>query len=438
MKKIIVAGGGHGGIAVAAKLAQKGYDVTVYERNEEGKMGYDWTDIFNHKSLAAAGLPMPEKDKYSVKGDVTFYGPSENTRLVQLSPKNQPEIKMERRDIYDLLIKNAEKSGVKFEYGCTVLEPVCNGKRVVGIKTGKGEFSADLIIDACGCDSPLRMKLPDSLGIQKNMKPFEKFYIYRAFYDNPTGIKSDEEFKLTLLPEGISGIGWVMSEKEYSDVLVGRFVPFGLEEAKKSVAYYRTKNNNIGTKILRGGSFAYIPVRQPLGKMVADGYAAIGDSAFMAIPLIGSGIANALYASDMLANAIINDSAQKFTVETLWKYEYEYFKEIAISCAPLACLKNILAKTKSDSLDEVFDKGFKEAQSLIPFKSEKALKNANAFIEITLRLKNILACKAISSELKKSIKDMIKLFAVLKKMPEEYSEDAVLVWVQSYNRIFNG
>ncbi|MBR2730615.1 MAG: NAD(P)-binding protein [Clostridia bacterium] len=45
-KKVIVAGMGHGGIAAAALLAQAGFDVTVYEQKEAGKLGYDWTDIF--------------------------------------------------------------------------------------------------------------------------------------------------------------------------------------------------------------------------------------------------------------------------------------------------------------------------------------------------------------------------------------------------------
>lgn len=46
-KKIIVAGGGHGGIAAAALLAEHGFDVTVYEKNRREDMGYDWTDIFD-------------------------------------------------------------------------------------------------------------------------------------------------------------------------------------------------------------------------------------------------------------------------------------------------------------------------------------------------------------------------------------------------------
>lgn len=40
-KNIIVAGLGHGGIAVAAILSKNGYNVTVYEKNSEGTLGYD-------------------------------------------------------------------------------------------------------------------------------------------------------------------------------------------------------------------------------------------------------------------------------------------------------------------------------------------------------------------------------------------------------------
>ena len=37
-KKIIVAGAGHGGLTAAALLADKGFDVTVYERGEKGDL----------------------------------------------------------------------------------------------------------------------------------------------------------------------------------------------------------------------------------------------------------------------------------------------------------------------------------------------------------------------------------------------------------------
>ena len=50
-KKIIIAGGGHGGITCGAILAKNGYDVTIYEKNKADKMGHDWTDIFDPKAL---------------------------------------------------------------------------------------------------------------------------------------------------------------------------------------------------------------------------------------------------------------------------------------------------------------------------------------------------------------------------------------------------
>ena len=54
-RKIIVAGAGHGGLTAAALLAKAGFDVTIYERNEEGKLGYDWTDGTKRGSSVMTG-----------------------------------------------------------------------------------------------------------------------------------------------------------------------------------------------------------------------------------------------------------------------------------------------------------------------------------------------------------------------------------------------
>ena len=42
--------------------------------------------------------------------------------------------------------------------------------------------------------------------------------------------------------------------------------------------------------MLHGGQFRVIPVRRPLTLLVGDGYAAVGDSAFMTTPMNGMGI----------------------------------------------------------------------------------------------------------------------------------------------------
>jgi flavin-dependent dehydrogenase len=119
-KKIIVAGGGHGGIAAGMLLSKRGFDVTVYEKNSRENMGYDWTDIFDPKALAKAGIPMPDENLFEYKENMTFYSPNEKTPIKQQVPEDELEIKMERKDIYNLLIDTAEKNGVKFVYNCNI------------------------------------------------------------------------------------------------------------------------------------------------------------------------------------------------------------------------------------------------------------------------------------------------------------------------------
>ena len=86
-KKIIVAGLGHGGIAAAALISKAGFDVTVYEKEQEGHLGYDWTDIFAPEALEVAGVGMPPEDKYEYKEDMTFFNPSLNVSLQQHVPE---------------------------------------------------------------------------------------------------------------------------------------------------------------------------------------------------------------------------------------------------------------------------------------------------------------------------------------------------------------
>ena len=196
--RIIVAGGGHGGIATAMLLAKKGFDVTVYEKNAKDKMGYDWTDIFDKKGWTAVGIPIPDKSKYNLKHDMTFYGPAMETALTQNTEEDKKEIQMERRDIYAHLIEYAENAGVKFQYGETIEKPILFGNRVVGIKTNKGEYLADLVIDACGVNSPVRRNMPRSTGVQNEIDRAHKISIYRAFFNKASDEPTEDKFKVVL------------------------------------------------------------------------------------------------------------------------------------------------------------------------------------------------------------------------------------------------
>ncbi len=438
MAKIIVAGAGHGGIAAAAQLAQKGFDVTIYERNEQGKLGYDWTDIFAPGSLAAAGIPMPEEDKYEFKENMTFYSPDKQHPLKQDVAPDKLEIKMERRDIYEHLINHALECGAKIVYGCEIESAVFAGSRVVGIKTSLGNFYADLVIDAAGLNSPLRSNLPEMCGIMNHIKRFERFYVYRAFYNRVPTEEKQEKYKVYLLPDGKLGIGWVATEGEHTDVLIGRFDEQSDEGIEQALNGLRAHNPQLGTERLRGGQRVQIPVRQPLSVMVCDGYAAIGDSAFMTVPIIGSGIANSLKASKMLVETIIADKACAFSAETLWNYQVKYYKALGSGFAALAAVKMLLTKITPGQLDYIFDKSILTAQDFTIDAESTSLSSMIKFdvADMIERAKNICKDKDLLKKLLAVGAQIAAITAVCAAMPRQWNRRIVFAWAKKYDGLF--
>ena len=436
-RKIIVAGGGHGGIAVASILSRNGFDVTVYEKNSRENMGYDWTDIFDPKALGKADIPMPDKSVFEYKENMTFYSPNEKTPIRQQVPENELEIKMERKDIYNLLIDTAERNGVEFVYNCNIEGAIIKDNRVAGINTSMGEKFADLIIDACGCESPVRSSLPREFGIEKHPGKNEKFYVYRAFYNKATEKDVEDKYKVCLLPEGKLGIGWVATEKEYTDLLIGRFEPFDMAEAERTASFFRSRNESLGTEVVRGGQFVEIPVRQSISVMVANGYAAIGDSAFMTVPIIGSGIANSLRAAPILAKAIMDDRTETYTAEALWQYQYKFYKNLGAGLAPLAAVKLLLTKITPQQLDYIFEKGILTWREMTITADSTSITD---FIHPALDMpKRAISIVKEADLLKKMLKvgaDIGKIMAVCAALPKEYNKEKVKQWAKSYDKIF--
>ncbi len=438
-KKIIVAGGGHGGIAAGALLAKNGFDVTVYEKQKRKDIGYDWTDIFDRKAFTAIGMGIPDKSKWELKNDMTFFGPGMGIALRQKTPEDKLEIQMERKTLYDCLISYAEECGVRFEFGKSVEGPLMLGNRVAGVKIGKKDFFADLVIDACGINSPIRMNLPKHLGIQKEAQEFERFYVWRGFYEKKECGEVEDKFKVILFHNGKLGISWVAAEDEHTDILIGRFEKFDEEEVKKTLECLRQENPHLGEKLLRGGEFVEIPVRQPLGILVADGYAAIGDSAFMTVPIIGSGIANSMKAGAILANAVIDDKTESYSASTLWKYQKGFFKKIGAGLAPFASIKLLLTRLECDELDYIFEKGVLNARDMtagvISSNIIEVFKGVTA-ADIKIKADALIKRPDTFKKVVKLGTDIAAVTAVTAAMPTEYNREKVCTWVKKYNNCF--
>ncbi len=436
MSKITVAGAGTGGIVAALKLAQAGHDVTVYEKNKAEDCGYEQKDSFDASAMEFAGIDIP--DDFPAPGnEITFYPISEDVAPLKVpSPEGYKNITVERKRLFSYLCSLATQAGVKFKYETEILGPVMIGSRVCGIKTADGNIYSDLVIDSCGMHSPVKKGLPDSFSIEKEAGFQNYLYSYRALFDKKSGeFNEGERYKIYVHSD--TGFTWIITEEDCVDVLIVDFNEISYSKVADELHKMSVRNPQMGMNLLRNGKFAEIPVRQPAAVFVADGYAAVGDSAFMTYAVKGSGIAYSVTAGALLAKTVIDDTEGFYEAETLWNYEKEFFNHIGFDACRLALIKNLFLYFTADEINEIFSKKLVTSQEL----------------------KNLITGEYQKSKLPGIIKDKIKLlgdvpefrsqllmiigwlgkFALLDSFfPAKYSREDAAKWNERYSRFFDG
>ena len=159
MKKIIVAGAGHGGITAALNLAKAGYDVTVYEKKKREDLGYDWVDVMCKASFDENGFPRPDESVFGPMVDQGYYAPSKAEKIVVKHGGGDYLGYIERKYLIKYIIDYAEQNGVKFVFSAAVVCALYDNDKVTGIKvhidTEKKDIFGDMVIDAAGMDSPV-------------------------------------------------------------------------------------------------------------------------------------------------------------------------------------------------------------------------------------------------------------------------------------------
>ena len=246
MSEIIVAGAGHGGLVAAWKLAQLGHKVTVYERYARENLGYDQKDPVDSAYFDYAGITYPE-EWHAPNNVITLVPIDETVASVTLpEEKSASTLIVERRELLAFLIDLCEKAGVHFAFGCEVREPVVLGSRIIGIMTSQGIRLADLVIDACGIDSPVRRNLPDFTHVQKELGRFDRLHVYRAYYNRIEG-KPDPEHRYYVYvnANGTVGFTWLITEPDSADILIARFGEVTEADIKENLDFVCEKNEHV-------------------------------------------------------------------------------------------------------------------------------------------------------------------------------------------------
>lgn len=439
MARIIVAGAGHGGLVTAIKLARIGYDVTLFEKNAKNDMGLPQQDVFEKDTFTYIDLSAP-KNITICKNQLTIISSENTTAPLTLPQPEEEAIVMERKVLIDHLLSLAEKSGVKINYNCPVIEPIILGSRVAGVKTFEGDFYGDIVIDACGVDSPLRNNLPKFMNVNREIKDFDVIYTYRALFEKDLSVPQPETYYDILAKvDGTVGFSWVVTEDDFVDVLICRFSPLTKDEVLGELQKIYEEYPHISKNFIRGGLYLKIPVCQPLGVLVADGYAAVGDSAFMTYAVKGSGISYSMKSGAMLADTISNDTNALYNTETLWEYQRRFFKEIGFTAGRLALLKNLLTYFTAQEINDIFKSGIFTTEDLSQIMTNKL----DNFFGATGRalLKDKIRQVRENVILKEKFSNfavwMGKLAVTETYLPNKYDRKDVQKWVDRYNEFFD-
>ncbi len=438
--KILIAGGGHGGLAAAYHLAKNGVDVTVLEANSRYSMGWDQPDSVNLNCFELADIPVPLS--YVVKRTpITLcVGDGVTPNISQVVPEDGYTVMIERKVLCQYLVQLAMDAGANFIFNTKVEQPIILGSRVCGVQTDKGAFYADMVIDACGINSPLRSALPKKLHIERTTEAYDVLHAYRAFYNKNPDCPPTEPYKVYVFEDGTVGMQWLITNEEDTDVLIARFHEYTDADTVLTIEKIKRENPQLGDTLLRGGQIIDIPVRQPLSVLVADGYAAIGDSAFMTYSVKGSGVGYAMQAGKILAKTITDDTDSFYTAQTLWSYQVNFFKEIGKNAAIIALGKVFMTKLTTE------DVAYLLKEDIINQKMMDATATDNGLVELITQagvtvIKDKIMRFFNNIELRNKVLNVpvwiAKLLPIMSSLPEKYDREDVRKWADKYDNFFD-
>ncbi|MCQ2470877.1 MAG: NAD(P)/FAD-dependent oxidoreductase [Clostridia bacterium] len=431
MKKIVVAGCGHGGLTAAANLAQKGFDVTVVEAAKREDLGYDWHDSVRKRDFVDAGLPIPDESNYLPADRMCYYNPKKNVKIVPDREASQSYAYMDRKFLINHLIDFALECGVNIIFESKVLSAICTEDSVVGIRYenngGIVELRGDLVIDACGLYSPVRLSLPDVFGVSNKVDNKDVFYAWRAYYNKTDNTITDPESNIYFFHCGKAGMDWAITKDGYMDILVGGFGSLTSEDIKKAVKDFKTDYPFMGDEIIRGGKSDRIPLGKSLPVFVCNGYAAVGNSAYMTEPLSGSGIDLSIFAGKLLSETVSTCNGD-CCVENLWMYNFLYIKTQSEKRYNSAIIKSLMSSLDASDIDFLMERGIMTEKEIAGTGGRYSIVQLIQKLAVIFRprlylpLISILRKTWLAKKLKRNI-------------PKNYSKEVVESWAADYAKL---
>lgn len=436
---ILILGLGHGGLVAALKLREAGFSVTVAEQKSRDTVGWPWYDDIRFDLFRSCDLPEPPRACYTNKGKRLFISPDEKNSLRVPSAKPMEEISINRRALLCHLITLCEEAGVRLRFETKATDLLVENSRVCGAVCAGEPIRADLVIDASGLFSPFRAQVQKQFGVQAQPGKNDVMTAWRGFYQWAPGTPApDPDRNIYIKHQSSVGLSWCnLNDRGEVDVFVGRIG--GMTEAEKDAAVAALFENHdfFSSDVLREGLWGCISLRGPLGMMVADGYCAVGDSAFMTMPMMGSGMECAMQAGHWLAQHIIGNSVTDFTAANLWDWQVKYYHELGARYVFVDLVKRWVLNIDVDLLNWLFGCGAVTNEDMGLVSTDPDNPNKLTAGKILKKAAIVLQKPAVIRQTAVWMLRAAKAKKTALAIPQRYDKQKVDAWLRRYDAILD-
>ena len=387
---VIVAGGGLAGTIAAQSVSyysNQRLSILVIDRNSEfmpGRKSFSgWTcgDAVSKEAVdyMAERIKVPWSEpeiEHHVKGVMAF-SPDRQTAI----PFDGAGYMLNRQKLPEIQNERAKKRGINFDFEINLTGLLYDNGQVIGVEgidnKTKQPFkkTAKVVIDTTGITSMLRNGIKNTTKMEKKIdrRDIESTGRYIMYFEKAQEdlTEFDPDYCIIHLDQDIApgGYGWAFQTGQNKvNISLGAVKPI-LDQRNARLKKTDTVSSLIDQYVARNramknaklsqdeidknnstGNFQ-VSVRRQNDCLVANGYAIVGDAAWMPKPLDAGGIGPALVAGTIIGKCIVEAiESNDVTENGLWKYNKEFINEYGYKTAGLEVFRRLIQTLTNDQI----------------------------------------------------------------------------------------
>lgn len=313
---VAIVGAGTSGAAAALALARRGLRVACLERRPLSQAGARWVNGVPRWMFEAAGVDPPEGDELRGEGHAFhLVAGFDGGRIVI---RDHETLDVDMRHLVSRLQRLAREAGAELVGDAHVQG--LSGRR---LSTTRGEFEADVFVDAAGMAGPNlggapRIHKHDLCVAAQEVRAVTDRAMAEAWF-RERGAEPGDTLCFTGVAGGYSIVNARLDHEGIS-LLTGSIPGLGYPSGRVLLERFVAEHSFVG-KALFGGARA-IPLGRARPRLAMGRVALLGDSALQVFSAHGSGIGSGMVAARVLADRVAAGGSDLHAYSVAWHREH--------------------------------------------------------------------------------------------------------------------